>query len=121
MATTKWQRLAWVLLGVFAVSVLVILIVNSGSSHQMGSDEAVFKTVDALYTAVRNHDEKQLAACEQRLNSYKDAGTLPPPAAEHLAGIIARARKGDWDTAAQRLYQFMLEQRRDQTPESNSR
>jgi hypothetical protein len=85
---------------------------------QMGTDEEVFSTVDALYTAVRNHDEKRIGECEQRLNRYREAGKLPPNAADSLAAIISRARSGSWDSAAERLYEFMLAQRREGTIES---
>ena len=67
----------------------------------------------SIYTAVRNRDETQLANCEQRLKSLAEAGTLPPDAATSLDRIVARARSGSWQSAAERLYEFMLAQRRD--------
>ena len=79
---------------------------------QMGIDEEVFHTVDALYTAVRARDSKQLGQCEKRLHSYRDAGKLPASAANWLDGVIASARSGDHDTATRRLYDFMAAQRR---------
>lgn len=69
--------------------------------------------MDALYTAVRSRDEKRLAQCEQRLASYRDAGKFPKASAEYLSGIIGTARGGDWQSAAKRLYGFMLAQRRE--------
>ena len=80
---------------------------------QMGTSDEAFHTVDALYTAVRNRDETQLAQCEQRLKSLADAGSLPADAASSLDRIVARARSGSWHSAAERLYEFMLAQRRD--------
>jgi hypothetical protein len=79
----------------------------------MGPSDAVFNTVDALYTAVRNRDAKRVTDCEARLAGYRAAGELPADAADTLASIIARARAGGWDAAAERLYEFMLAQRRD--------
>jgi hypothetical protein len=79
----------------------------------MGPSDAVFDTVDALYTAVRNRDAKRVTDCETRLAGYRSAGELPADAAETLASIVARTRAGSWDAAAERLYAFMLAQRRD--------
>jgi hypothetical protein len=79
----------------------------------MGTSEQVFNTVDALYTAVRNEDEKRLGECEQRLRGYREAGKLPPDAADTLDGIIATAQKGRWRSAAESLYEFMKGQRRE--------
>ena len=80
---------------------------------QMGVDPDVFETVDALYTAVRLKDAGRVTACEQRLHAARDAGKLPASAAGHLDGVIGRARDGGWQAAAERLYDFMLAQRRE--------
>ena len=112
-ATRDRQRVAWVVLGALAFGFVVVLVVNLRTPPQMGPDEAVFHTVDALYTAVRNQDEKQLAACEARLKGYREAGQLPKASADYLDGVIAKARGGGWDAAARRLYEFMLVQRRE--------
>ena len=80
---------------------------------QMGTSERTFNTVDALYTAVRLKDEAKVTACERRLHEYRDAGELPADAARTLDDIIATARGGGWDAATERLYEFMLAQRRD--------
>jgi hypothetical protein len=79
----------------------------------MGTDEEAFKTVDALFTAITARDRDLLARCESRLDAARNAGRLPPEAADHLAGIIKEARAGRWESAAQRLYDFMKAQRRD--------
>ena len=102
-----------ILLGLVALAVVVGLAAYWIRAPQMGTDEDVFNTVDALYTAVRNQDEKRLSECEQRLKSYRATGKLPPDAAETLDGIIAKARSGSWETAAERLYDFMKAQKRE--------
>lgn len=79
----------------------------------MGSDGTVFRTVDALFTAVTAHDTKRLDACERRLHEQRDAGRLPASAATTLDGVIATARAGKWDDAAKTLYDFMQGQRRE--------
>jgi hypothetical protein len=80
---------------------------------QMGADDQVFRTVDALFTAVTARDERLVGQCEQRLHASRDAGKLPLQAATHLDRIIAQSRAGHWEPAAQTLYAFMLAQRRD--------
>src|SRR5437868_7295529 len=83
---------------------------------QMGSDKEVFKTVDALFTALTARDEKLLADCEQRLRALRDGGNLPEAAGTYLEGIIHTARASTWQTAAVRLYEFMPAQRRQGPP-----
>jgi hypothetical protein len=80
---------------------------------QIGTDEAVFKTVDALFTAVTSKDAKRLEQCASRLTEYRKSGRLPETSAELLDSIIAQARSGEWKTAAERLYDTMLSQRRE--------
>lgn len=80
---------------------------------QMGPNDEVFRTVDALFTAVTAHDEKLLAQCETRLHTQREVGHVPPEAAEYLDNVIQKARGGSWQSAAERLYDFMRVQRRD--------
>jgi hypothetical protein len=80
---------------------------------QMGADAGVFASVDALFTAVTARDEKLLAQCEQRLHSLKAAGKCPIEASDYLDDIIHKSRAGRWESAAERLYEFMRAQRRD--------
>ena len=79
---------------------------------EMGADVEVFRSVDALYTAITARNEKLLSDCEKRLNEHKNAGRLPSSAASHLDGIVATARAGRWQPAAERLHAFMSVQRR---------
>lgn len=80
---------------------------------QMGSDGEVFAAVDALFTAVTARDANLLGQCEERLQALRQNGKLPANAASYLGGIVAQARAGRWEPAAQSLYDFMLRQRRD--------
>ena len=43
---------------------------------QMGADEGVFATVDALFTAVRARDERLIGQCEQRLDGLPIHGSF---------------------------------------------
>src|SRR5262245_5531966 len=106
-------RLLLLALGLLAVGAVVILIVLFRRPPQMGADEKVFNTVDALFTAVRARDAKLLGQCEQRLHALRDAGKLPPEAARYLDDVVGRARDGRWESAAEQLYDFMKQQRRE--------
>jgi hypothetical protein len=79
----------------------------------MGPDEEVFKSVDALFTAVAARDDQLLGACERRLHALADAGKLPADAAAYLDDVVATARAGRWELAARTLYDFMRAQRRE--------
>lgn len=105
--------IALIALGVLAVVIGVVVYFATRPPPQLGTSEQVFNTVDALYTAVRNEDEKRLGECEQRLRGYREAGKLPGEAADRLDAIIATARSGSWRAAAESLYEFMKGQRRE--------
>lgn len=108
------NRLPLLALGVVvAVAAGVVLFGLLSRPPQMGASEEVFHTVDALYTAVRNRDERRVGECERRLHGYREAGELPTPAADALDAVVRQTRSGEWEAAAERLYAFMLAQRRD--------
>jgi hypothetical protein len=111
--TNSNQSIGWIALVTVVVVLVVVLVLSLRTPPQMGPDEEVFNTVDALYTAVRNQDDQQLTACEVKLNGYREAGKLPTAAAESLAGIISKSRSGNWESAAKQLYDFMAAQKRD--------
>lgn len=96
-----------------AVASVVLLISYFMRPPQMGAHEGVFRSVDALFTAVTARDEKLLAKCEQRLHNFKSSGELPGDASNYLDGIIQTARSGSWESASESLYTFMMAQRRD--------
>ena len=113
----KGRFLVFGLIGTAVAVIAVGLYFAFSRPPQMGTSEEVFDTVDALYTAVRGRDEKRLTECAKRLTGYREAGKLPAAAADALDAIIRRARGGSWESAAERLYEFMLAQRRDGTIE----
>jgi hypothetical protein len=78
-----------------------------GKPPQIGSDEEAHKSIDALFTAVTARDATQLDRCEARLNDLHAQGKLPTAAHEALTGIIGKARGGKWESAAERLYEFI--------------
>ena len=82
------------------------------SQPQVGGDEDAFRSLDALFTAVTSRNHDRLTKTETRLRSLRDQGKLPAPAAERIDEIIAIARTGDWQPAAESLYEFIKGQRR---------
>jgi hypothetical protein len=99
--------------GVAAVVLLGLFVSWWTRPPQMGTDEEVTRTVDALFTAVTARDDKLLGQCEQRLHACRDAGKLPADASTYLDGILRMAREGRWEAAAERLYNFVRAQRRE--------
>jgi hypothetical protein len=103
------------LAGAALVAFLLAWFLLWNKAPQMGPSADAFRTVDALFTAVTARDEKLLAGCEQRLQALADAGELPGAALDYLSGITQHARAGHWQSAAVRLYDFMMAQRREGT------
>ena len=124
MTTTKFRtksdnqnsRRTWLNLAILVGVILIsggVWLYASWPPPQLGTSDAVFQSVDALFTAVRNEDMAQLDRCEQRLRAEFESGDLPPTAWRSLEPIISTARAGRWRPAAKSLYAFMLGQRRD--------
>lgn len=114
MSTDELQeRRVWLLAGAMVLFGGYYAWSKWDRTPQIGTDEAVFNTVDALFTAVTTKDTKRLEQCASRLAEYRRAGRLPEASAELLDSIIAEARKGGWKPAAERLYDVMLSQRRE--------
>jgi hypothetical protein len=99
--------------GLLALAIVALVAWAWRGPPQMGADEGVFRTVDALFTAVTAKDQKRLADCELRLRGYREAGKIPSAAANELDAIIRKANSGAWLPAAERLYAFMNGQRRE--------
>jgi hypothetical protein len=110
---SRRNKIGFIALAALAVLLSVVANFAFRSPPQIGTSEQVFNTVDALYTAVRNEDEKRLGECEQRLRGYRETGKLPADAADTLDAIIATARAAKWRVAAESLYGFMSGQRRE--------
>lgn len=121
-AEVAWPRRRLLLLAVGLLAVAgVALVISLGRPPQMGADEEVFHSVDALFTAVTAHDRKLLDQCERRLHSLKDAGKIPVAASTFLDGVIQNARVERWQPAAETLYNFMKSQRREGAYQAKSK
>ena len=62
--TSRENYAKYALVGIVALVAILVVIHYWSRPPQMGTSEEVFNTVDALYTAVRNQDEKRIAALE---------------------------------------------------------
>jgi hypothetical protein len=110
--TTDRNRYAFSALGIAVVVGLALFVYSRRLPPQIGMNEDVFNTVDALFTAINSRDQQRLTDCERWLHTHRDAGTLPSAAAITLDAIIQQARSGQWEPAAHKLYDFMRGQRR---------
>jgi hypothetical protein len=110
IATTKRAILAAAAGGLV---LLVCWFVWWAKPPQIGADKEAIQAVDALFTAFTSRNTTRLAQCEERLHALRDAGELPPNAADYLDGLIKTARGGNWRGAAQKLFDFMKGQRRE--------
>jgi len=109
---TTRNKIALSVLMVLALLLTTRVYFSYRAQPQLPASDEVYNTVDALFTAVTAHDSQRLASCQQRLETYKDRGSLPAAAARRLDRIIALANSGDWATAARQLYDFIHAQQR---------
>ncbi len=107
------SRMFLILCGLATVVAVVVLVQTFKAPPQIGTDEEVFMTVDALFTALTSRDDSRLDACEERLVAFREANQLPAKAADYLDSVIQQAHCGQWEPAAKRLYDFMYRQRRE--------
>jgi hypothetical protein len=106
-------KIAVALLAVLMAATALWVWTSRRAPPQLPPHEEIFKTVDALFTAVTAHDRERLQACEQRLKVFNQLGDLPAPVWQRLQTIIASSHAGQWDSAAHALYSFMQGQRRE--------
>ncbi|HEY2251249.1 MAG TPA: hypothetical protein VGH74_09320 [Planctomycetaceae bacterium] len=107
------RRLVQILCGLAAAFIATFLVQTFRAPPQIGTDDEVFATVDALFTALNSRDESRLDDCEERLLVLRESNQLPAKAADHLDSVLEQARSGQWEPAAKRLYEFMYRQRRE--------
>ncbi|MFO1094581.1 MAG: hypothetical protein U0992_14945 [Planctomycetaceae bacterium] len=97
--------------GALAFLVLALQVWAHWPPPQMQTDEQVFNTVDALFTALTARDTTQLNDCARRLKTYHAEGRMSDAVADRLDEILEQARGGEWEPAAHTLYDFILGQR----------
>lgn len=82
------------------------LVVGCSPSISIESPDAV-RSIDALYTAVTSRRLDLVDETEIRIHSHHASGKLSADAHQHLKDIIATARRGEWQTAAEALDQLI--------------
>jgi hypothetical protein len=90
-----------------AFAAVLLFVSGCGKPAQIGSDEEVHKATDALFTALTARDANLLDQCEKRLDDLASGGKLPDEPHRALRKIIGKARDGKWESAAERLYDFV--------------
>lgn len=91
--------------------VVAIAFAGCRPPSQIESD-AAFGEVDALFTAVTSHRTDLLEQCQQRLEKLSQQGDVSTQVFQELTTICEKANAGQWQTATERLFQFMRGQRR---------
>lgn len=108
MASDSDRRGAWIIGAcVIVLSVVGYQVWGRWPPPQLKTDEQVFTTVDALFTALTARDSTRLADCERRLQAYHAEGRISDAVADRLGAIIEDARDGNWEPAAHALYDFI--------------
>ena len=92
------------------VGFFLVAAIGCGKPAQIGTDEEVHKATDALFTALTARDARLLDKCEARLDQLAASGKLPEEPHRALKKIIGKARSGSWESAAERLHDFIKRQ-----------
>lgn len=100
----------------FAVSLLcgaaILLLAGCGSVPQVAEEEAVFKELDALYTAVTSKRRDLLDACRERMAKLHEDRKISDAGFAEVTAVVGLATEGKWTEASERLYKFMRAQRK---------
>jgi len=97
------------LLQTLSALLIFIAAVGCNSAQPLGSEE-VSSTADALYTAVTSRRLELVDAVEQSLKRLQAEQQVSPAAMTALQAIVAQARAGEWQAAAEELDQLIRNQ-----------
>ena len=95
----------------WAIGLLSLAICGCGGVPQFTDDEECLMAVDALWTAVTAQQTPWLERSASELERLRDAGQLSSDAWDVLEGSIETARRGEWEAAAEELYDLIKAQR----------
>ena len=96
----------------WVIGLLSLAICGCGGAPQFTDDEECLTAVDALWTAVTAQQTPWLEHSARELERLRDAGRLSSDAWEALEASVAKARNGQWETAAEELYDLIKAQRK---------
>lgn len=80
--------------------------------EQVAMDKAVFKELDALYTAITSHKTGLLYDSRVRVAELHERHQLSDTGFDRISVIIQQAEQGHWQPAAEQLDRFMRAQRK---------
>ncbi|HEV7221176.1 MAG TPA: hypothetical protein VGN42_00645 [Pirellulales bacterium] len=96
----------------WAIGFLSLAVCGCGEAPQFTADEECLTAVDALWTAVTAQQTPWLEQSARELERLHDAGQLSSAAWGVLEGSIETARRGEWEPAAESLYDLIKAQRK---------
>ncbi|WP_437229439.1 hypothetical protein SH661x_001440 [Planctomicrobium sp. SH661] len=97
---------------IFILTALCGLMSSCNRAPQVVADPAVFKELDALYTAVTARRSDLLQASQLRIGELHENKQLSDTGFHQISGIVQLAERGDWQDASEKLYHFMRAQRK---------
>lgn len=91
---------------------LMVAVTGCGRTPQVLEDEAVFKELDALFTALNSKKVDLVAECRSRLAKLHEQQRLSAAGYTSIDRIAERGEGGEWQPAAEELYAFIRAQRK---------
>lgn len=73
-------------------------------------NEVTYEHAKALYSACNRHDQERVEACADMITKAMQDNEMSSPEAAYLTGIIASARKDQWQDAQAMARQLMVDQ-----------
>lgn len=95
-----------------ALLVLVGLFAGCSGTPQVLEDEAVFKELDAMFTALNSRKIELVEDCRKRFSALNQERRLSDAGYQAIDRIAARGVAGEWQPAAEELYRFIRAQRK---------
>jgi len=105
--STAFRRVG---IGLLVVAIAFVVWWRSSRSYPEASSAECLHLMRALYTACSSQNASRLSAVERKVESAKDKGSLTEPEYSAFVSIVARARDGNWKSAASDSYQFAQDQ-----------
>lgn len=94
------------------VLLLAAVAAGCGGTPQVLEDEAVFKELDALFTALNSKKVELVTECRSRLGTLHAEQRLSDAGFAAIERIAERGAGGEWQPAAEELYAFIRAQRK---------
>lgn len=86
---------------------LAIAVAGCGRTPQVLEDEAVFKELDAMFTALNSRKVELVEDCRKRFSVLNQEQRLSDAGYQAIDRIAARGVAGEWQPAAEELYRFI--------------